>query len=544
MEEELKVMDTKRNVVPVGGDEESWNQEDGKVVSGERTSIEDASTGHDLSRKSMDDIELNSEPRQSMESLEAPHTIGNYAQLDQESSKPILARNPYISLLFHNKRFLIIWIAGVLSGMGNYFSEIGIAYEVEERKTVGFATSAVFLCIFLPSCVATPFAGVFSDIFDRRKVLIVCNILRAILAFVLVGGCFMKNKAALFSFYYIILALIFFLNAFYDASRGCMLPICVDHNDLVACNALDSLTWLFCSYTGGAIGGAVRVQFGLITCYVLNGVLFLVALAFSISLLWFPDLNPPKPAGFPTKPWPMMKHSIKELISGFKLLFSGKGYLLSFVVMKLLGSSVWASIEFINVKLSELPMMKLFEGEGGAKLTNTIAYCLFGVGSGLAPMLFELSFGNRIRRSVRSAFWTRFIILGSFLVFPAAFLLMSFSVHASMFIIAEFFIGSAGGIMWVYSMSSIEHLTPNHYLGRITAIDICFGYGVGQSIGVLIPSPFLYDILGIVTPQLLCLVMFVFSSLIFSSFIVWFYLTKNIHQHHVVEEGHHDEISH
>lgn len=56
---------------------------------------------------------------------EKGHAIGNYAQLDQESSKPTLQRNPYISLLFFNKRFLIIWMAGVLSGMGNYFSEIG-----------------------------------------------------------------------------------------------------------------------------------------------------------------------------------------------------------------------------------------------------------------------------------------------------------------------------------------------------------------------------------------------------------------------------------
>jgi len=56
---------------------------------------------------------------------EKGHTVGHYAQLDQETSKPKLARNPYISILFHNKRFLIIWMSGVLSGMGNYFSEIG-----------------------------------------------------------------------------------------------------------------------------------------------------------------------------------------------------------------------------------------------------------------------------------------------------------------------------------------------------------------------------------------------------------------------------------
>ncbi|KAG2378637.1 hypothetical protein C9374_008276 [Naegleria lovaniensis] len=52
-------------------------------------------------------------------------TMGEYGQLDAESSKPVLQRNPYISLLFHNKRFMMIWMAGVLSGMGNYFSEIG-----------------------------------------------------------------------------------------------------------------------------------------------------------------------------------------------------------------------------------------------------------------------------------------------------------------------------------------------------------------------------------------------------------------------------------
>ncbi|EFC50129.1 DUF894 domain-containing protein [Naegleria gruberi] len=485
------------------------------------------------------DLDASSRPSVDVEmNMETPHTIGNYAQLDLDSSKPKLARNPYISLLFHNKRFLIIWMAGVLSGMGNYFSEIGIVYEVEHRSNVGFATGAVFLCIFAPSCFAMPFAGVFSDVFDRRKVLIVANILRAILAFCLLFSHLIEETPILFGFYYVILALIFFINAFYDASRGCLLPLVVDHNDLVACNALDSLTWLFCSYTGAAIGGFVTTLTNLTVTFIVNGILFVLALLLTISLMWFPELNPPKPADFPTKPIPVIKHSVVELYQGFKLLFSGKGYLLSFTVMKLLGALIWASVEFINVKLSEFPTLTLFDS---AEATMTFAYCLFGVGSGIAPMVCELILGNRIRRSVRSAFWTRFVILVSFFMLAVGFALMTFSVHASMFIAANFILGAAGGTMWVYSMSSIEHLTPNSFLGRITAFDICFGFGAGQALGVMIPSPLLNDIIGIKSPHLFALVMFSLSWILFLFWLVWFYLTRGIHQHHVEGHGSHSE---
>jgi len=379
-----------------------------------------------------------------------------------------------------------------------------------------------------------PFAGVCSDIFDRRKVLIIANVLRAILAFSLMFSFLIEDNAALFGFYYAILALIFFINAFYDASRGVLMPLVVDHNELVACNALDSLTWLFCSYTGAAIGGFVTTNFGLTVTYICNGLCFVGALILSIVLMWFPELNPPKPADFPTKTLAVIKHSVSELFEGFKLLFGGKGYLLSFTVMKLLGSLVWAAVEFINVKLSEYPTLTLFNS---AEFTMTLAYCLFGIGSGVAPMLCELILGNRIRRSLRSAFWTRFVILVSFFMLCFGFGLMVFSVHASMFIIANFILGAAGGTMWVYSTSSIEHLTPNHFLGRVTAFDICFGFGAGQALGVMIPSPLLYDIIGVKTPHMFAIVMFCLSWVLFVWWVLWFYLTKSIHQHHV-QEGH------
>ncbi|KAG2387565.1 hypothetical protein C9374_001159 [Naegleria lovaniensis] len=504
-----------------------------------RASVDEGSTEN----RSSIDITLNEQER--------GHTIDNYAQLDAASSKPVLKRNPYISLLFHNKRFLIIWMAGVLSGMGNYFSEIAVVYEIEHRTNIGFATGALFLSIFAPSCLAMPFAGLCSDIFDRRKVLIIANIVRAVIAFCFLFALLIKdNNPLLFGFYYVCMALMFFTNAFYDASRGCLMPLVVDHHDLVACNALDSLTWLFCSYTGAAIGGLItsmasnmwtpdspltKTEVGLVTTFVLNGVLFILALILTIVLMRYPELNPPKPADFPKGGIALAKHSIKELYEGFKLLLGGKGYLLSFTVMKLLGSFIWASVEFINVKLSEFPTLTLMDSPEN---TMTIAYSLFGIGSGLAPMVCELLLGNRIRRSVRSAFWTRFVILVSFFMLAVGFGIMTFTIHASMFIAANFILGAAGGTMWVYSMASIEHLTPNHFLGRITAFDICFGFGAGQALGVLVPSPFLNDIFGIKQPHLFALVMFCLAWVLFIFWVIWFYLTKNIHQHHVEHDEH------
>ncbi|KAL9656365.1 hypothetical protein ABK040_005131 [Willaertia magna] len=449
-------------------------------------------------------------------------------------------RNPYISLLFYNKRFLLIWLAGVFSGMGNYFSEIGVLFEVESRTNLGLATSAIFVSLFAPSCIAFPFAGLVSDIFDRRKVLVVCNVLRTILAFSLLltkllGG--LENHWFLFSSFYVLLGLIFFINAFYDASRGVLLPLVVDHNELVACNALDSLTWLFCSYTGASIGGFVTQFFGLTVTYICNGLCFIIALLLSLSLFKFPELGPANTAN-KVKTLDLIKNSFKELVKGFTILFKNKGYLLSFTLMKLLGALQWASVEFINVKFSELPTLLL----GTAELTMTLSYCLFGIGSGIAPMLCELVLGNRIRHSVKSAYWMRVIILLSFFGISFGFFFMFFSVHATMLMLANFIIGSSAGVLWVYSTSCIEHLCPNSYLGRVTAFDICFGFGLGQALGVMIPSPLLYDVFSVHTPHLFAVVMFCVSWLLFVCFGVWFYLSRNIKQHHCVEEEIHGAL--
>lgn len=75
-----------------------------------------------------------------------------------------------------------------MSLFGDWFNTIALYALILELTGSEFALGAVFITKMLPWALASPLAGILVDRFDRRKVMIISDLLRAVvvLGFLLV----------------------------------------------------------------------------------------------------------------------------------------------------------------------------------------------------------------------------------------------------------------------------------------------------------------------------------------------------------------------
>src|SRR5947209_20039921 len=90
-------------------------------------------------------------------------------------------------LLRANPHYRNLWLAQIVSEVGDYFNNVAVLALVMEKSGSGLVVSGMFLSRAIPAVIAGPFAGVLLDRFDRRRIMIACDLVRAVvaLAFVL-----------------------------------------------------------------------------------------------------------------------------------------------------------------------------------------------------------------------------------------------------------------------------------------------------------------------------------------------------------------------
>jgi MFS family permease len=82
-----------------------------------------------------------------------------------------------------------VLLADALSTVGDQVARIAVALLVLERSGSAFAASATYACSYLTWLVGGPFLGAVADRFPRRRVMVVCDLLRmALIASLAVPG--------------------------------------------------------------------------------------------------------------------------------------------------------------------------------------------------------------------------------------------------------------------------------------------------------------------------------------------------------------------
>ena len=86
--------------------------------------------------------------------------------------------------LFRNQSFVALWLGQTVSFVGDYFYFLAIPIMVEKLTGSALQVGLSVIVSTLPMLVLGPVAGVFVDRWDRRRTMIVSDLLRGLLVLV------------------------------------------------------------------------------------------------------------------------------------------------------------------------------------------------------------------------------------------------------------------------------------------------------------------------------------------------------------------------
>ena len=364
------------------------------------------------------------------------HSSTKPAEEQRDIGKPV----GYFELLRQNPNFRWLWGGQIVSLLGDWFNLIASAILIAELTDSGLALGILFTIRMLAPFVVAPLAGIFADKYNRKHLLIITDLVRAV---VVLGFLFVRDANDIWLLY-ALTVLLFGVSGFFSPARSAILPDLTSSQELGTANTLGAATWSVMLAVGAAIGGVTTGLFGSQTAFIIDGFTFAISagLLFKIRL--------------PASPHTPGETQTRARLTALRYMFQHPDILiiaLHKAAISLLMSSG------VQIVLVEIAKRYFVIGVGGA-LSLGIMYCMNGIGSGIGPILARHWTGDRDKPLRISISWGYLIAS------------IGIAITASLYNFGIVLLGGlvrsiGGGIAWVFSTQLLLQRAPNEIRGRI-----------------------------------------------------------------------------
>ena len=169
--------------------------------------------------------------------------------------------------------FTLLWLGGLISLAGDWVLNVGLPIYVFLLTHSVAATSLMLLAGAVPNVLLGSVAGVFVDRWNRKRTMVVTNLL---LALGLLPLLLARTPDRVWIVYLVMFAEST-IEQFFTPAENALLPALVGEEHLVPANSLIALNRNLARLVGPAIGGVVAGFFGLNGIVLADAVSFLVA---------------------------------------------------------------------------------------------------------------------------------------------------------------------------------------------------------------------------------------------------------------------------
>lgn len=184
--------------------------------------------------------------------------------------------------LLVQRNFLLLWVAHTISILGDYVFFIAMTFWVYERTGSASATGAVLIISTAPMVLFAPLAGFVVDRWDRRKIMFIAEIARALLFLGLL--CALLVQPSMLWSIYLVAFVQSALAAFFWPARGALLPQMIESSALLASNALYMTSDSVVRIIAPSLSALVLLRLGPLGVIIIDAASFIVSAA-SVCLL-------------------------------------------------------------------------------------------------------------------------------------------------------------------------------------------------------------------------------------------------------------------
>ncbi|MBV9304031.1 MAG: MFS transporter [Acidobacteriaceae bacterium] len=186
-------------------------------------------------------------------------------------------------LLQRNRNYRYTWIGQIVSEAGDHFNNVAVLSLAVAETHNGAIIAGIMLSRAIPAVMAGPLAGVLLDRFDRRRIMIASDLIRAVIALGFILAISYKQIWLL----YLLSALLMLASPFFTSGRSAILPAITTESELHTANSLTQTTGWMTLAAGAFLGGTTVARFGYQLAFVFNSLSFLFS-AFCIAQLRSP----------------------------------------------------------------------------------------------------------------------------------------------------------------------------------------------------------------------------------------------------------------
>ncbi|HXG66691.1 MAG TPA: MFS transporter [Blastocatellia bacterium] len=370
----------------------------------------------------------------------------------------------YSELLKNNRNFRNLWAGQMISELGSWFSFIAELGLVRMLSGSPLATTALLVARVLPFLLVAPAAGVLVDRLSRKRILIVADLLRAVVALSYIAA------GALGSVWMVVAcaALNSSLTMFFEAAKNASIPNMVTQRELLTANVLMFSTRFLHFMLGSALGGLTAAQFGYNAAFVVNSLSFVASALFIL----------PIPAALTRKSGRESESGPPAKRAGFFTdLREGLGYIWAtpFVRGIIMVNVGWATGGgMANILFDQLGGHVFNEGAGDrGDWSVAMLFTASGAGLFLGMMLARRA-GAWVAGERRAGHFIGWSLILHGVFFAAAGMMPSLLLTALWIAASRFVLGMEFGVQETLMM----RVLPDDYRGRVFTTDRSLEFGM------------------------------------------------------------------
>jgi MFS transporter, DHA3 family, macrolide efflux protein len=369
-----------------------------------------------------------------------------------------------LKTILQHKPFRTLWLAQFVSIFGDFLALFGVISLITFRwHGTAVQVTAVTIAYMLPIAIISPFAGVFVDHWNVKRVMIASDLIRAGLILLLVFAHDVTQISAIF----VVLSAV---SSFFMPAQSVTIRTVVPPEGLLAANALMAQAFYVVRLLSPAAAGVLVTWLTEKACFYLDVASFMFSAAMIAGLA---IVRPARAQSEKT-----VKSLTQDFVAGNKFIFTHTGLAFVFIAM--------AVAMFVLSSFSPLISIFIRDSLHAGSFMFGVISAMVGIG---------LIVGTQFVTRLVSSRSRTYVVLGGLFSLGIAAALLGISRKIPVAAISTFTMGFAIAFVWVPAQTMSQQETPPAMVGRVSSTFMSL-ISVAQVLGLML-SGYLAQKLGI-----------------------------------------------